>query len=222
MKTKNSFFVFVVAVSIVLASMTAMASEIASDVTLKVNGDFIDGKVVGITAGETLDLQVAFKAITDEQDVKVRAWIEGYRDDIEIETTRFDVIANRTYTKSFSIAVPLDLDIKDDYKLILRIAGKNKEDQQSYSLTIQRPSYDVEILSTEFVRTVKDGENVLINVVVKNRGSHKTEDLYLTAKISELGIQKKVYAGDLVAVDCEDDCDKEDAVEKTIVLQIPK
>jgi uncharacterized membrane protein len=198
-----------------------MASEISSDLTLKVNDDFVDSKTIGITAGETLDLQVAFKAITDESDVRVKAWIEGYRDEIEAETQRFDVITNRTYTKRLSLAIPLDLDIKEDYKLIIRIASKNKEDQQSYQLTIQRPSYDIEVLSTEFVREVKDGDNLQINVVVKNRGSHKVEDAYIKASIPELGVEKRVYAGDLVAVDCEE-CDKEDAVEKTLVLEIPK
>lgn len=221
MKTKNLFFVFLVAVTLVLASAHVMAAEIASDLTVKTNDEVIDSKTIGITAGETLSLDIAFKAITYEKDVRVKAWIEGYRDDIEAETQRFDVMTNRTYSKKLSLAIPLDLNISDDFKLIIRVSSMNKEDQQSYQLTIQRPSYTIEILSTEFVKEVKDGDNLQINVVLKNRGSHKVDDAYIKARISELGIEKKVYAGDLVATDCEE-CDKEDAVEKTVVLEIPK
>jgi len=220
MKTKNLFFVFLVAV--VLASSFVMAAEIASDISVEANDNLVGSKTIGITAGKTLDLSVSFTSVTNEKDVTVKAWIDGYRDEIEQETERFDVSANRTYTEKLSLAIPGDLNISDDFKLIVRIASKNKEDQQRYQLTIQRPSYDIEILSTEFVREVKDGDNLQVNVVVKNRGSHKVEDTYIKARISELGIEKKVYAGDLVSVDCEENCDKEDAVEKTLVLEIPK
>ncbi len=220
MKTKQLFFVLVMAVFALLLTSTVMA-DLASNIVVKVNNDAVDSKITGVTAGETLDLDVTFTAIIDEKDVRVKAWIEGYRDEVEVETSRFDVVNNRTYTRSLSLNLPLDLNVSEDYKLIVRIASKNREDQKSFQLTIQRPSYNIEILSADFVREIESGKDLLIDVVVKNRGGHKVDDNYITARIAELGISKRVYASDLVPIDC-DDCDFEDAVEKTVVLSIPK
>lgn len=220
MKTKQLFFVLVMAVFALLLTSTVKA-DLASDIVVKVNNDVVDSKITGVTAGETLDLDVTFRAIVDEKDVRVKAWIEGYRDEVEVETVRFDVVGNRTYTRSLSLKLPIDLNVSEDYKLIVRMASKNREDQKSFQLTIQRPSYNIEILSADFIREIEAGKDLLIDVVVKNRGGHKVDDNYITARIAELGISKKVYASDLVPIDC-DKCDFEDAVEKTVVLSIPK
>jgi uncharacterized membrane protein len=46
--------------------------------------------------------------------------------------------------------------------------------------------------------------------------------MYVRAEISDLGVQKRVYFGDLdVEDDCEDGCEDEDAVERRIYLDIP-
>ncbi len=220
MKTKQLFFVFVMTVFALLLTASVKA-DLASDIVVKVNNDVVDSKITSVTAGETIDLDITFRAIVDEKDVRVKVWIDGYRDEVETETVRFDVINNRTYTRSISLKLPLDLNVSEDYKIIVRVASRNREDQKSFQLTVQRPSYNVEILSADFIREIEAGKDLLIDVVVKNRGGHKVDDNYITARIAELGISKRAYASDLVPVDCEK-CDFEDAVEKTVVLSIPK
>jgi hypothetical protein len=219
--SKKLFFVFLFAVLLVLTSFAVNAAELASDISVKVDNAVIDSKTIGVTAGKSLDVEVTFKAIVDEKDVVVRVWTEeGYKEDIIEKTERFDVYANRTYTKKLTLDLPIDFDVKEDSKLVVRVASKNRADEQSYQLTVQRPSYELEILSAEFVHEVEDGDALQINVVIKNRGSHKIDDTFLKASIPEIGLSKTVYAGDLVPVDCET-CDQEDVVEEAVILQIP-
>lgn len=219
---KNLFFVFLFAVLLVLTSVTVSAAELADLGTLEINNAVIDDGYTAATAGETLELRLTFTAVTDAKDVRVKAWIEGYRDEVEAETGRFDISEGRTYTKTLSLKLPLDLEIEEDYKLMIRVADKNSEDQERVQLTIQRPSYELEILSVEYVKQVDAGDSLQVNVVLKNRGSHEVEDVYIKARIPELNIEKRVYAGDVAPEDCESDCEDEDAVEKSLILSIPE
>jgi uncharacterized membrane protein len=221
---KKSLFVLFFAVLLVMTSFAVSAAELASDISVKVDNTVIDSKTIGVTAGKSFDIEVTFKAIVDEQDVIVRVWTEeGYKEDIIEKTERFDVVANRTYTKKLTINLPTDFDVKEDSKLVVRVASKNRADEQSYQLTVQRPSYELEIISAGFVHEIESGEALQIDVVVKNRGGHKIEDTFVKARISELQlVSREFYVGDLAPVDCNDNnCDKEDTVEQTVILQIP-
>lgn len=211
------FAIFIAVLTLVLVS----AQEIASNIAVKVNNELVENETVAVFAGESLDISVTFKAVVDEQDVRVSAWIDGYRKKIEDETERFDVITDRTYTKRLKLELPSDMKATDEYSLVVRVASNDKADEAEYKLTLQRQSYRLEILSVEYVREVKAGDNLGVNVVVKNRGSHNIDDIYVEARIPELGLEKRVYAGDLAPYDCKDNCSKEDAVEKTVLLAIP-
>ncbi len=222
---KKSLFVFFFAVLLVMTSFAVNAAELASDISVKVDNTGISGNRVGVIAGKTIHVEVAFKAIVDDEDVEVKVWIDGFKEDIEAETDRFDVYTNGTYSSDsitpLYLAIPNDLDVKEDSKLIVRIASKNDESQENYQLTVQRPSYELEIISAGFVHEIESGEALQIDVVVKNRGGHKIEDTFVKAKIPELAlVSREFYAGDLVPTD-SDDSDKEDAVEKTVVINIP-
>jgi uncharacterized membrane protein len=197
---------------------------LASDISVKVDNTVIDSKTIGVTAGESFDVEVTFKAVVDENDVVVKVWTEeGYREDITDKTERFDVVAGATYTEKLTLDLPIDFDVKEDSKLVVRIASKNRADEQSYQLKVQRTSYELEIISAGFVREIESGETLQIDVVVKNRGGHESEDTFVKARIPELGlVSREFYVGDLVPVDCEDDCDKEDTVEKTVTINVPE
>jgi uncharacterized membrane protein len=60
-----------------------------------------------------------------------------------------------------------------------------------------------------------------IDVVLKNIGRHELEDMFVVARISALGVEKKVYFSDIVPQDKENDDDEEDAAERVISLRIP-
>lgn len=226
--SKNILLGFLFAILLVSASFAVSAAELASNVSVRVDNTVVDSETISVTAGQSFDVEVSFTAVVDNEDVVVKVWTEeGYKEEILEKSGRFDVVSGRTYTKKLTIALPVDFDVAEDSKLVVRIAGKNKADEQDYQLTVQRPAYELEILSASFVREVKAGDTLQINAVIKNRGSKKVDDNFVKARISELGLtSREVYAGDLVAVDCNDDednhCDKEDAVEKTVSITIPK
>ena len=68
--------------------------------------------------------------------------------------------------------------------------------------------------------TAKAGEIVPVDIVLKNRGRQFAEDTFVRAKIAALGIEQKAFFGDLSPLD-QTNPDREDAVQKRIVLNIP-
>ena len=211
-------FIFLIAVLTLVLPALISAAELANNMTVKVNGQLLDGNSLSVSPTDSLTIETVFIGHDNESDVRVKAWVEGYKEDIYKETDRFDVIQGKRYVKWLSLKLPSDMNGTDEYKLIVRVSSKDKEDQQNYVLTVQKPSYKLEILSMEYVREVKAGNNLAVSVVVKNRGAHEIEDVYITVSVPQLGIEKRVYAGDLVPVDTSE---KENAVEKTVVLAIP-
>ena len=75
-----------------------------------------------------------------------------------------------------------------------------------------------------FENTIKAGEKLAIDVVLKNIGYEQLDDLFVIASIVELGTSKKAYFEDLMP---EDDPryvtrDRRDSAERTIYLSIPE
>lgn len=180
------------------------------------------GDTVEADAGETIPIRVVFVAGTNASDVKVRASISGYRDDLIESTGRFDIIEGTTYSKLLSLKVPTDVDPAEDFTLEIEVISKKDSFEAEFPLVIQRESYNVEVLSVETDRQVAAGSTLAVTVVLKNRGSHRLDDTFVVAKIPALDVERRVYFSDLSPVDdCEDDCDKEDAAERTLYLSIP-
>lgn len=178
------------------------------------------GGTVSVDAGETVPIQVAFIAGENASDVRVKAFISGYRDDITTSTGRFDIIEGATYSKLLSLKVPTDVTSADDYTLTIRVETKTGNAEWEFPLKVQRESYNLEVLSVEASRTVTAGSNLAVNVVLKNRGSHRLDDTFVVARIPALNVEKRVYFSDLTPSD-QANPDKEDAAERTLFLQVP-
>jgi uncharacterized membrane protein len=76
-------------------------------------------------------------------------------------------------------------------------------DEQELELTVQRDSYKIDVLALNLAlpAEVDAGNRVTAEVVVKNMGSHKIEDIFIEASIPELGLSRKIYVGDLYGYD---------------------
>jgi uncharacterized membrane protein len=222
MKMKNVISWAILAIVLIIG-LTGFSSalQIADNSYLKIDDTVVTGNTVALFAGSYVDLRFAFTSLTDESDVRIEASIEGYKKDIEDKTDRFDVVAGRVYTKTLKLYLPTDMDAQDEYTLFVRVASKDLSDEFEYALTLQRESYKLDILNVEYVNTIDSGDDVIFNVIIKNRGSHNVDDIFVTVKIPELGIQKTSYAGDLAPYDCDKNCSKDDAVEKNILVTIP-
>ena len=219
MKTRNfmSFFVAMIALVFLLPSASAFAS--IDDVTVNGVSHYTD-EVVGVFAGETMNVNVVFTASEAETDARVIARILG-EPGLSDMTEEFDLLNGSTYTRTLSIALPSDIDPSETYLLEVTLESNTEEaDSVTINLEVQRPNHELEILSVESDDEVQAGETLVFDVVVKNIGMHESEDTFVRASISSLGISRKIFIGDLSPED-EADPDKENSEEGKVYLAIP-
>ena len=74
-----------------------------------------------IERGETISVKTIFKSNVDHEEVKVKTWINGYKEDIEDETSLFDMFAGYSYVKTLYLEIPEDIDATEDYTLHVEI-----------------------------------------------------------------------------------------------------
>jgi hypothetical protein len=228
MKTQKILVSFMAALIAIFAVSTVMAGVLDVDISeVSVNDEDITADTLADVVDSDIEVRVKFEVTdTDDlDDVKVKAWISGYKDEIEASTDRFDAISGRTYIKKLVLELPNVKDIDDleeDVTLHVEIFDKNDDVEVEYDLTVQRESYGYDLLSVEAPSKASAGDVVAIDVVLKNVGRNELEDSFVTAKIPGLGIAKKVYFGDIAPEDdFDDDDDAEDAKERRIYLVIP-
>lgn len=223
---EKAILVSILAIFVLLAATCVSAVSVeglTESFELTVNGAEVTGPSMGIEAGKIVNLKVVFQATEPgiEHDVKLKAWIDGYRSDISDSTGRFELVEGRVYSRYLSLEVPSDIDLTEEYNLIVRLSNKDKSFQKEYDLTLQRESYNLEILCVEIPQKTTPGSRIAVDVVLKNRGMHELEDIFAIARIADLGVERKIYFGDLTPEDECDDCDNEDSAERTIYLSIP-
>lgn len=237
MNAKNILVSFLVIASVLFLASTVSAAlpQLATANTIvKVNDiQVYPGSTdVSVTSGDTLDILVQFTAVDDlgadnsTSEVKVKAELEGTDVDVIAVSNNFDVLEGKTYTKTMTIKVPTDLkdQLSDGLTLTLKIYNSDfKTEITDITLTLQRPSYDIAIKSIMTSNSVEAGQLLPVDVVLKNVGYNDLSDLYVTAKISELGISKTAYFGDLVNLKPENSDDNSDknTVTGRLYLEIP-
>ncbi|MFH1307257.1 MAG: hypothetical protein ABIH72_00195 [archaeon] len=209
-----------------LVYLTSLVSAglVSGGLDVSVNGIEVteDGvTTIGAFAGENIPIRVVFTADENADDVRLKAWIGGYRSDVEDETSRFNTISGSTYSKLLSLDLPDDLDPAEEFTLYLRVESKTQSHEENFDLLIQRESYVLEILSADLSSSVTAGESAYLDIVVKNRGYERLDDVYVKVSSEDLGISKTAYYGDLTATDDCDDCDNDDAQERRIYFDVP-
>ncbi len=216
-----SFCTFAIALFLVA---TVSAANIASSTSIEVDGiDVSDNP--SVIAGESVSVKVQFTSNVTASDVRVKVEIEGDKVDVDAVSTPFDVEAGHTYKKTLTLKVPFELKDKlsDNVDLNVKIwNGDYKSEYTGIPLRVQRPSYNPVVKSISTSQTVEAGQSLPVDIVVKNMGYDELNDLYVTVRISELGVKKTAYFGDLVPLEvCSEDCKEEDTVSGRIFVEIP-
>jgi preprotein translocase subunit YajC len=226
MNAKNlSVFFFALASVLLFVSSIAFVSangELATIESIKVGDIFASGDEVSVVAGETVTVKVIFEAIETTSDVKMKVEFEGEKVDVEERTSSFNVEAGKKYSKTLSLRVPYELqdEVSSDLTVYVRIwNGDFRTEDSSITLRVQRPSYNVAIMSISSPQSVGAGELFPVDVVIKNNGYNEIDDMYATVKIASLGVERTSYFGDIINV--EDD-DNEDNEIRRFFLQIPQ
>lgn len=174
----------------------------------------VDDGVNTIEAGQTVTVEVWFTAgpNTYDQDVTVEATIDADDFEVSAETREFDVRPGDKFKKSLRLEIPEELDDKlfdDEVVLEIEIRGDDYRESGELVLSVKRFPDNVAIRAISSPQTVSAGENFPVDVVLKNIGYNDLDDLYVTARISALNVERSAYFGDIVALECDDNDDDE-------------
>ena len=237
MNTKNlvGSFLAVLTVLFLVSTVSAFTytGDLANVTDIKVDGIYADTDDIAVIAGETIDVKVYFTASEDASDVRMKAELEGDKQDVSARTDFFDIEDGKRYSKEVSLRVPYELEdeVSDNITLEIKIWNSDHETEvDEITLRVQRPSYNVDFMSISTQQNIEAGETIPVDITVKNIGYNKLNDLYVTAKIPALGVEKTSYFGDLVAIECCDqeaedgeccDEDDEDHLRGRLYLEIP-
>jgi flagellar basal body-associated protein FliL len=240
METKKLLVSFVMLVSVLfMASIVSAATPLVTgSVNVEVDGIDWDNSPA-IVVGDTLNVKVEFESAVNASDITVEVEVEGERRSVDAQTSLFDVEEGHRYVKTLRLEVPFDL--KDELSgfadLSVEISGSGFKTTDFRELRVQRESFKVDIKSIGVPQTVKAGDTFPVDIVLKNIGYNDLDDVYVTAKISALDIEKSVFFGDIVALECDDTAgpidnygveidrkcneDDEDTTSGRIFLQLP-
>lgn len=234
-------FVVIALTLVSLNTIAALPEAADDDIRVWVDGvPIIEGTTtpLAIFADETVPIRVGFTAARDAEDVRIKVEVRGYADDLEVKSSKFDIINGNFYTKSMSIKFPFDLDdeLSNVVKLKVTVYNDDCESVTERTLEIQRESYQIDVLSIDTDSQAIAGQQFAVDVVLKNRGMRDLEDLFVTARIPALGIERRAYFNDVFALDDEDrdrdnckscksnddDEDEQDSISGRIYLMIPE
>ncbi|MCA9485343.1 MAG: hypothetical protein KC506_00700 [Nanoarchaeota archaeon] len=226
----KNLLVLLVSVFALAALFSGSVSAFGNIVDVELNGVDVLGGTVDLSnfGGDRIPVEIEFLATADASDVRFKASLIGASQSIAT-SERISVFAGNTYKRTIYLDVPNDLknDIRESQTLEIVVEGEDtaldkfvKADEKLIDFSVQRESYNLEILSVTMQPEVNVGEPLVLDVVLKNRGLEFADDTFLELRIPELGLETRTYFGDLSATD-QSDPDKEDAVERRTYLRIP-
>jgi len=238
MKSKAILVSFIAIFAMAFALSTVMAADIIDEDKLDVEVNGISlvlynvSNAISVEASETIPVLVKFTAsenfgteenpILSLEDVN----IEGFKNDVEDETSRFHLVAGNTYVKRLSLTMPNTEDFDDlteELSLLVRFSAKGEVSQEFFiDLEVQRELHSLNLLSIDMQDVIVSGGRISMDIVVENNGHDRLDNVYIEATIPGLGISRKVYAGDLAPTVDDNDHDINDAVVKRLYLTLPK
>jgi uncharacterized membrane protein len=233
MKNKAILVSFIALFAMILTINAVLASDDFVDVNwVQVNGVLLQLNPSGTYVGQvsdTLPIEIHFKSMTNvTEPVKVKVYIEGFKDDIEQSVTLrtpleegVDGYVARLYLK---LPSTMDLDeLSEDVTLNVRVSAQGEDSvEKSYTIRVSKDLYSLNILSIESPDTATAGSVVPLSVVLENNGNQRLDNVYVKASIPELGIERKVYFGDLDSTVDESYEEIRDATERNVYLTIPR
>ena len=227
-------FLAIFAITFALSTVMAQFVEVTE---IEVNGIEVvpndTSQTISVTASETVPVLVKFFVPDDGNnltsgvsDVRVKVFIEGFRNEISDSTSRFHVLEGNTYVKRLSLEVPSTLDFDDlteELNLFVRVSARGEDAVEVFvPLELQKEQHNLNILSIDADSTVVIDKEFVVDVVVENNGHERLDNVYVRASIPGLGVSRQVYAGDLDSEKDVSDDDINDAVNKRLFLKIPR
>lgn len=229
----KAILVFFIALSAVILTLTAVSAGTTCANFTNIDRIDINGVTTsnGVTyvgrVSDTIPIEVQFTALQDVNDlVKVKASIEGYKDDIEqYVVLNSPLQANVSgYDARLSLKLPSSMDLSDlseDTTLHVEIYTKDNDCEIVRDIRMEKDLYSLNILSLDAPDKVTPGSTVEIDAVVQNNGNQRLDNAYVKASIPELGATGNVFLGDLNSVEQSSYTDIRDSVDRKLYLTIP-
>ena len=229
-KTRKAFLFSLMAIFAIVLALNTVVAYFVDVEEIEVNGITAfpndTSQTISVSASETVPVLVKFVAWENASDVRVKVYMEGFKNEVSDETPRFHVLEGNTYVKRFSLTIPSTLDFDDlteRLDLLVRISARGQDSMEVFvPLEMQRDLHSLNLLSIDLSEVVVVGDKVAVDVVVQNNGDDRLDNVYVKASIPGLGVSRTVYAGDLDPDQDVSDDDINDAVSKTVYLTIPK
>jgi len=213
---------FIAVITMLVVSFAS--AELATGIETEFNGVELGATTtMAGSVDDVVPVRVTFLADTVAEDVKVKVYMEGHRDDVSVYTDRFNIEDGVVYTKLLSLSLPSDADdLSEQYTLYVEIVSKDDRSDAEYTISVQRESYTFEILSVDYSSKVMPGDVFPVSVVLKNNGYNRMDDAYVVVSIPALGVSTRGYVGDLIPTeDYVDYDDEEDSMYRTVYLKVP-
>ncbi len=193
-----------------ISADTATQVELEDTVEIKV---YIEGTGDSTTCPDVDDCEV---------EVKVKAWIGGYEyDDVEAISSTFDIEPGVSYRKTLDLEIPSDLDLDDnDYTLYVEVYDNEDYERESFDLYIEKQRHSLEIMDVIYDSTVNAGDELSVEVRVKNVGEQKEEDIKVEVSLEDLDSASDYI--DELASEEEDNEDEESSDSANFILDIPE
>jgi uncharacterized membrane protein len=218
---KTTFALFAFALFAIALAGSALALPMSID-RVEVDGTHIDVNQVNrlsIERDQEFKVKVEFTATQELDNVMGQAFITGYEHKGEEPydiVGPFSIEANTTYTKTFTLKLPKDVQ-EDSYKLRLVFSDRNGEEIfQNYNLKIDEKRHSIEVVDVINYpeNHVTAGSALLTTVRVENFGQHDESDVKVEISIPALGISASDY------IDSVNENDQESSQE--LYMRIPR
>lgn len=242
MKNKAIWVSFIAILAMALALNTVIAD---TNTTSNYTGNFVSVDRVEVNGvvlntaktfvgkvSDTVPVEVELSALKDVNErVKIKVIIDGFKEDIE-ETAILSTPLRKGvhgYVARFTLKLPSARDLNDlseDITLDVRASASGEDSvEYSYKIKMERELYSLNTLSVDAPDKVTPGATVPLDIVIENNGNERLDNVYVRASIPELGVERKLYFGDLgprPEEDAEYYENIRDAVNKVLYLSIPK
>lgn len=231
----NKTILMILIATIALTALASADSDLYDITNVYVDGiEVTHGDISGLELNDRMDIRIYIEGTGNtstcpdgdvddcEVEVKVKAWIGGYEyDDIEATSNSFDIEPGVNYRKSLTLNLPEDMNVEDnDYSLYIEVYDSQDEERESYELFVERTSHSLEIMDVVYDSNVNAGDNLPVEVRVKNLGDEKEEDIKVEVSIDEVDSTAS-YIDELSAFE-EDNEDEEDSDSVNLNLDLPE
>ena len=229
METKKLLvFLATLLVLTAMSSFVVSAQDIINTTTVRTR---IDGHTIssernfGVVAGESYNVMVSFDSLIDASDAEVSAWIQTQRSG-RVDSSFVTDLKNGTFypgsKNTLRLTIPEKIEPTEELTLYVRIETDKGNWEESYTLIAQRESHKIDVLLVDMDNSIMAGETLRLSVVLKNVGSHISEDTMIKVRIPELGISRTTFFEDLAPVRVCDGCEIPNTRERILPIVIPE